>query len=218
MTKTNNEFIIRSISSVFIVGIILSFIYTYSINYSFMFLSVIGLLMNIEWINMTSSTTKGKQMWMWLGIIYILSTILPLFYLKTSMYGSHLLMWLFLLVWCVDTGAYIIGKILGLGKHKITSISPKKSYEGLFGGMITAVVICFIFASIFLPGIKFKLLLISPLLCILEQISDITESYVKRKFNVKDSGNIIPGHGGIMDRFDGFLLTTPSLILLIILL
>lgn len=217
MTEKSKEFLIRSISSVFIVGIILSFIYSYSLTYSFLFIFVTGLMMNIEWTNITSKAEQ-KTKWGFIGIGYIATTMVPLVYLKTSAYGPHLLMWLFLLVWCVDTFAYIVGKILNLGKHKITSISPKKSYEGLFGGMFMAVIICYIFASIFLPDIKLKLLVISPLLCLVEQISDITESYVKRKFDVKDSGSIIPGHGGMLDRFDGFLFTTLFLILFLMVL
>lgn len=215
MTQKSKEFLVRSISSVFIVGIILSFIYSQSLTYSFLFVFIIGLLMNFEWLNITSKSEE-KTKWAVIGTIYISMTMVPLIYLKTSFYGSHLLMWLFLLVWCVDTFAYIVGKIMNLGKHKITSISPKKSYEGLFGGMFMATIICYIFASIFLPEIKLKLLVMSPMLCLLEQLSDITESYVKRKFDVKDSGSIIPGHGGMLDRFDGFLFTTLTLILLLI--
>ncbi len=217
MNEKNKELLIRSVSSVFIVGIILSFVYSYSLIYSFLFVFIVGLLMNVEWSNITSKS-ENKSKWTLIGVAYISATMVPLIYLKMTIYGSHLLMWLFLLVWCVDTFAYIVGKILNLGRHKITSISPKKSYEGLFGGMFMAIIVCYIFASIFLPDIKLKLLVISPLLCLLEQISDITESYVKRKFDVKDSGSIIPGHGGMLDRFDGFLFTTLALILLLMLL
>ena len=217
MNEKNKELLIRSVSSVFIVGIILSFVYSYSLIYSFLFVFIVGLLMNVEWSNVTSKS-ENRSRWTLIGVAYISATMVPLIYLKMTIYGSHLLMWLFLLVWCVDTFAYIVGKILNLGRHKITSISPKKSYEGLFGGMFMAVIVCYIFASIFLPDIKLKLLVISPLLCLLEQISDITESYVKRKFDVKDSGSIIPGHGGMLDRFDGFLFTTLALILLLMLL
>jgi phosphatidate cytidylyltransferase len=117
-------------------------------------------------------------------------------------------MWLFLIVWCVDTFAYIVGAKLHLGNHKITKISPSKSYEGLLGGILGAMAFGFIFACFSLPYIKWRLLLFTPLLCILEQSSDITESFLKRKFNVKDSGNFIPGHGGFLDRYDGFLYTT----------
>ena len=212
--NTNNEFLIRSLSSIFIVISLMSFIYVPSITFSTLFIFIVGMLINIEWMNITSKSDK-KNFWMWLGIGYASLTTVPLINLKLH-YGSHMLMWLFLLVWCVDTFAYIVCKILKLGKHRITTISPKKSYEGLFGGMIGASIICYIFANIFLPDISSKLLIITPLLCILEQTSDIIESYIKRKFNVKDSGSIIPGHGGIMDRFDGFLLTTPVLILFLL--
>jgi phosphatidate cytidylyltransferase len=125
-------------------------------------------------------------------------------------------MWLFLLVWCIDTFAYLVGAKLKLGKHKITKISPNKSYEGFLGGTLAAVIVCYIFAFCRLPEFKNTLLLFSPLLCILEQISDVTESFLKRKFDVKDSGNFIPGHGGFLDRYDGFLFTSLAFLLLLV--
>ena len=73
----------------------------------------------------------------------------------------------------------------------------------------------YIFSSIFLPDLKVILLITTPLLAIIEQLSDIIESAIKRKFNVKDSGHIIPGHGGFLDRFDGFLLTVPAVIIVV---
>lgn len=212
--KLGNELLIRSISSIFIIGITLGFIYISSTTVSILFIFVIGMLMNAEWLKITSKS-NNPILWIWLGICYISLTMVPLVTLKLN-YGPHMLMWLFLLIWCVDTFAYIVGKIFNMGKHKITTISPKKSYEGLFAGMLGASIVCYIFADIFLHDIKLRLLIITPLLCLLEQTSDIIESFVKRKFNVKDSGHIIPGHGGVMDRFDGFLLTTPTLILFLL--
>jgi phosphatidate cytidylyltransferase len=76
-------------------------------------------------------------------------------------------------------------------------------------------VFCCIFARFYLPEYEHLLIYCVPLLCCLEQAGDFTESYVKRKFAVKDSGNIIPGHGGFMDRFDGLLYVTPVLLFLI---
>lgn len=213
----NNELLVRSFSSIFIVGILLSFIYLFNFSLSLLFILNIAILMAYEWNEITKNN-KNPLKWCFLGMGYISLTVLPIFILKEypvflGLNSNHLLMWLFILVWSIDTFAYIIGKTLNLGKHKITKISPKKSYEGLIGGIIGACVICYIFANHFLPEIKNILLFLTPFLCIIEQTSDIAESYIKRKFNVKDSGNIIPGHGGFLDRFDGFLFTTPFLII-----
>lgn len=199
------EGIIRSISGIVIGLFTLSFIYSRSIFFSFSFIFIIGLFMAIEWNNITKDA-KNSKYWVFLGVFYIFITLLPLLKIKfISWYGRHILMWIFILVWSTDTFAYFVGKVLKLGKHKINEISPKKSYEGLLGGIIGSMFFCNIFAKIFLPKYSLILFYFTPILCCIEQIGDFTESYIKRKFDVKDSGNIIPGHGGFLDRFDGFL-------------
>lgn len=205
------ESFLRSISGILIVAVMLSFIYSKSFFYSFSFIFVIGMFMAMEWNDITK-IADDKRKWVFYGIAYISVSLLPLLKIKTLYKGNSLLMWLFLLVWFEDTFAYFIGTILDLGKHKISKISPNKSYEGLFGGMIAATIFCDTFASIFLSEYRIILLFFTPIFCCLEQASDFTESYVKRKFNVKDSGDIIPGHGGFLDRFDGFLYISLSLL------
>lgn len=199
------EGFVRTISGIVIGLFTLLFIYSKSIFFSFSFIFVVGLFMAMEWYNITKEANEQKK-WIFLGVIYIFMTLIPLLKIKfSSWYGRSILMWLFILVWCTDTFAYFVGKVLKLGKHKINEISPKKSYEGLIGGIIGSILFCNIFAKIFLPQYSYVLFYFTPILCCVEQIGDFTESYIKRKFNVKDSGNIIPGHGGFLDRFDGFL-------------
>ena len=171
--------------------------------------------MAMEWGEITSKSGDNgkKNRWFIIGSLYITTTLLPLFFLKMLPNGNHLLMWLFILAWSTDTFAYIVGGKLKLGKHKICSISPKKSYEGLLGGIIASLCFCHLFAYKYLPDYSAMLLYITPFMCCLEQAGDFTESYVKRKFDVKDSGTIIPGHGGFLDRFDGFLYITVALFL-----
>ena len=212
--KIDKEFLLRSFSSIFIVVITLFFIYSHNICFDNILMSFIGIFMAYEWENITSKS-KNKKLLSLIGAVYIMFTITPLLLIKFLDNGEHLLMWLFLLIWSEDTFAYIVGGKMNMGKHKITKISPKKSYEGLFGGMVGALLICGCFANYFLPQYKTLLLISTPFLCILEQLSDITESYLKRKFNVKDSGDIIPGHGGILDRFDGFLYTSIAFLCII---
>ncbi len=202
--KKLSENIIRSVSGIIIILVLLVFIYSHNIFFDICFLFTIGNFMSMEW-GVIVGNSEHKNKWLIIGSIYITITLLPLFILKTMPDGSNLLMWLFLLVWCTDTFAYIVGKTLNLGKHKISSISPKKSYEGLIGGILGSIIICYLFSYKFLPEYKSLLLYFTPLFCCLEQVGDFTESYVKRKFNVKDSGDMIPGHGGFLDRFDGFL-------------
>lgn len=216
------ELLVRGLSGICIILVLLCFIYSNNFMFILSFLFIMASIMSMEWGEMVSKSQDDKNRWFLIGVVYILLTVVPLLNFKLffdmnlySQKANHLLMWLFLLVWSTDTFAYVVGAKLKLGKHKINKISPKKSYEGLFGGIIAASVICYIFASKFLPDVRNSLLLITPLLCCIEQVSDFTESYVKRKFDVKDSGSIIPGHGGFLDRFDGFLFTTLSFLVLL---
>lgn len=199
------EGVIRSISGITIGLFTLSFIYSKSIFFSFFFIFIIGLFMAMEWSDIVKNAENRKE-WVFIGIFYIFISLAPLLKIKFSSWqGRNILMWLFILVWCSDTFAYFVGKVLKLGKHKINEISPKKSYEGLIGGIIGSMFFCNIFARVFLPQYSSILFYFTPIFCCVEQIGDFTESYIKRKFNIKDSGNIIPGHGGFLDRFDGFL-------------
>ncbi|MED1202042.1 phosphatidate cytidylyltransferase [Heyndrickxia acidicola] len=114
-----------------------------------------------------------------------------------------------LLIWATDSGAYFIGK--AMGKHKLwPDISPNKTIEGSIGGIICALVVavCFnLFTSIDIP--MARMLADTALLSILGQLGDLVESAFKRHYHVKDSGNILPGHGGILDRFDSLLFVFP---------
>jgi phosphatidate cytidylyltransferase len=133
-------------------------------------------------------------------------------------YNPSIILLLFILTWTFDTFAYLFG--VKYGKHKMfPSISPKKSWEGFFGGMvftiIAGIISQFYFRSFF-ENIKLELIIIfSIILPFTATLGDFIESYFKRKANVKDSGNIIPGHGGILDRMDAFMITIPVLYILI---
>jgi phosphatidate cytidylyltransferase len=125
--------------------------------------------------------------------------------------GSKLVFFLLLVVWLGDSGAYYVGK--RFGRHKLSPrISPKKTIEGLIGGMsasvITAVVIHFTFFKTF-P--LHHAVIAGVLLSIAGVIGDLAESMWKRSADVKDSGSLLPGHGGLLDRFDSILFTAPIL-------
>ncbi len=125
--------------------------------------------------------------------------------------GYKLVYFLLLVVWLGDTGAYYVGKTFG--KHKLSPrISPKKTIEGLIGGVSASVITALIIHFTFFP--KFPLLhavIAGVLLSVAGVIGDLAESMWKRSAAVKDSGTLIPGHGGFLDRFDSILFTAPIL-------
>lgn len=131
----------------------------------------------------------------------------------TVAYNPILLMSFFTLIWVSDTGAYLVG--ITFGKHRLFErISPKKSWEGFFGGVGFAIIASIAISYLF-PGyltiyqwIGFALVTV-----IFGTWGDLVESMIKRSLGIKDSGNIIPGHGGMLDRFDSTILAAPAIVM-----
>lgn len=119
----------------------------------------------------------------------------------------------FILIWLSDTGAFCVGSLLG--RHKLFErISPKKSWEGFFGGLLFCLVASVVFplcAPESFVGLNFwRMLGLGAVVCVFGTWGDLVESLIKRTLGVKDSGNILPGHGGILDRIDSLLLVVPA--------
>ncbi len=148
-----------------------------------------------------------------LGTIYITFFFLHIIFIRCSNLG-YLNIWLiFISAWATDTFAYFAGRLLG--KHKLCpSISPKKTVEGAVGGVIGCIVfICiYVFFCVKYAGVNANYLyavVFAVLTAVASQLGDLAASCIKRENNVKDYGNLIPGHGGILDRFDSALLISP---------
>ncbi len=111
-------------------------------------------------------------------------------------------------IWINDTGAYLVGSFLG--KHKLyEKISPNKTWEGTIGGVILCIALSFVIAKLF-PQLALKhWIIISVIVAVFGTLGDLVESMLKRMAGVKDTGNIMPGHGGVLDRFDSLLFATP---------
>lgn len=137
---------------------------------------------------------------MFLPLLYPTASFLFLLSLYSE-YGVSTLLWLLVVVAGADTGAYFVGK--SIGKTKFCETSPNKTIEGVIGGVIIAALLGTYFANDNL-GI-FSAFLISVIVAFASVFGDLFESYLKREAGVKDSGNILPGHGGILDRTDGYL-------------
>ena len=148
------------------------------------------------------------------GILYIpvMLLFLPIIYSQKN--GEILIWYVIICGWATDIFAYLAGKILSAKKHKFSKISPNKSVEGCIAGAIGAVVVSLIYTIIcntyFFTNISYiYIILISLLLSIIGQVGDFAASSIKRYNDIKDYGNLIPGHGGILDRIDSILFIAP---------
>ncbi len=150
-----------------------------------------------------------------LGVPYIaigLGAIIAIY----STYGSQIVLWYIFLVWGVDIGGYIFGCSIK-GPKLAPKISPNKTWAGFIGGMLLAVAvsyaICYYYSAVPYANIYACL---AAVLAVFAQIGDLVESSIKRYLGVKDSSNLIPGHGGIFDRIDGLIFAAPVAYLLLI--
>ncbi|MBU2092030.1 MAG: phosphatidate cytidylyltransferase [Alphaproteobacteria bacterium] len=162
---------------------------------------------------MTKIAGVPRGIWLAAGVPAIVLPALSLLFIRDhGEAGLVTALWLLAVVVATDVGAYFAGRTIG-GPKLAPRISPKKTWAGLIGGMVSAGLIGA--GAILLIGVGDIILLVifSALLAVVAQIGDLSESAVKRHFGVKDSGTIIPGHGGLFDRLDGFLTTLPTVAL-----
>ncbi|WP_135077972.1 phosphatidate cytidylyltransferase [Terasakiella sp. SH-1] len=151
------------------------------------------------------SFSKGGKLYFAIGAIYLALPLASFIFLRnTDGIGVQLVYWLALTVVATDTGGYGFGLTIG-GPKLAPRISPKKTWAGLLGGMLCASLVGLILANLFDWQAPVIVALISAALAFIAQVGDLFESHVKRHFDVKDSSNIIPGHGGVLDRMDGMI-------------
>lgn len=166
---------------------------------------------------------KSAQPWAGSKVIkslFGLLTLIPFFWSMVALrsvnmhhdfyYGGALLLFVFSLVWAADSGAYFCGK--RFGKHKLApSVSPGKTIEGFVGGLVSALIVAFIGSIAFdIQSENMVLFFVASLLTIVvSALGDLTESIFKREAGLKDSGNLLPGHGGILDRIDSLTAAVP---------
>jgi len=160
----------------------------------------------------------SAALWTGLGIAYLGAPALALVWLRSAAEsGLAMLIWLLLVVWATDTAAYIAGRLLG-GPRLAPRISPSKTWSGLGGGMLGAGLVGALAAALAGSERLAQAAGLGAALAVVAQIGDLAESALKRRAGLKDSGRLIPGHGGLLDRVDGLLFAAPALALAVLLL
>ena len=158
-------------------------------------------LMVSEWIGLT----RGRPLVRLAAIVYSLAAVVALLWLRHQPgSGRETILWIMACIWATDIGAYVVGRAAG-GAKLASRISPGKTWSGLFGGMAWAAVASAATGYIFGLGHTITLAVIGACLAVVGQIGDLAESAAKRAAGVKDSGTLIPGHGGLLDRVDGLI-------------
>ena len=193
-------------------GVSISYLYLIILFTTAIFISLLYDKASAEEAVREGYRTNGN---LFTSILYValpFSLINFILFEQNGTYNPYILLSMFILLWSSDVGAYVFGMTFGQKNgHKLfPSISPKKSWEGFLGGMICTIAVSFILhTTAILPFNLGHSVAIAAIIVIFGAFGDLVESLFKRNFGVKDSGNIMPGHGGLLDRFDGALIAFP---------
>lgn len=202
-----------------VIGYLMAAIYYINLRFAFlpdMMIFVIGCLVALMFVYVfTYPKYKTEQMLAaFFGVFYV-AVMLSYVYLTREMTAGVYIVWLiFLCSWVCDTCAYCVGKLIG--KHKMAPVlSPKKSIEGAVGGVVGTGLLTLLYGNVFKEamGINTNGVIALAVICmvgaLISMVGDLTASAIKRNYEVKDYGTLIPGHGGILDRFDSVIFTAP---------
>ena len=146
---------------------------------------------------------RGRSFWLAGGLFYAGLSGISLAYLRDN-FGIVAIVFIFAVVWGTDIMAYFTGRAIG-GPKLAPSISPGKTWSGAIGGTISALILGMIVLTAYSEAVTVGLVVLTLLLSVGSQVGDLFESFIKRRFGVKDSSRLIPGHGGVMDRVDGLV-------------
>ena len=206
----NIELLKRLISSVILIVVLLYFLYQDTLFFNF-FLSIVFILTLIEWHKMTF-----KRVYYLPGLFFLFFSFYTVYLIKIN--DSNNLNFVLILLICISTdiGGFLFGRFFK--GPKLTKISPNKTYSGLIGSFLLPLIVINIYNNIVgltdFYEMKLKFYMMILLISAISQIGDLIISYFKRLSKIKDTGKIIPGHGGILDRIDGMIFVFPALHLL----
>ena len=209
----NKELLNRFLSSIFLIPIIIFIIIEGGIIFN-IFIFICFLITLFEWYNMSKKFNHFIP-----GIFFLFFSFFSIYHLRNQLNEDYLYFLLVLLI-CIttDIGGYVIGKLIK--GPKLSKISPKKTYSGMLGSFLFPIIFSYFFLKIqFFDNTIFmssEILIFTILISATSQTGDLVISYFKRISKIKDTGKLIPGHGGILDRIDGMIFAFPvSLIVLL---
>tara|TARA_B100001093_G_C26462110_1_gene856906 strand:+ start:123 stop:758 length:636 start_codon:yes stop_codon:yes gene_type:complete len=199
----SSEFIKRILSSIVLLPLIFFIVIEGSFLFA-IFLMICFFISVLEWINM-SKKLKYKNV----GLIFLLISFLSIYNLRLN-YNDNYILFMYVIIICVSTdiGGYIFGKLFK--GPKLTIYSPNKTIAGMLGGFAMSILAMFVLIHIYEDqNFSIKLLAFVIFISVISQLGDITVSFFKRLAKIKDTGKIIPGHGGLLDRIDGMIFAFP---------
>jgi len=205
----NKELSKRILSSIVLIP--MSFFFIITGSYLFNLFILICLIFTIyEWYLMTK-----KKNYKIIGYFFLLFSFYSVYFVRNELGDNSIFVFIFIILICIctDIGGYVFGKTFK--GPKLTKISPKKTYTGVFGGYFLSIIVILILFNTndyFLKNLEnfgFNFLIFIIMISTVSQIGDIIVSYFKRLSKIKDTGNLIPGHGGILDRIDGMIFAFP---------
>jgi len=176
----------------------------FELDYSVALMALVGTVSAGLLITAIIARHDENRLWSLLGLIYVILPAISLVYLRR--YGDHgltVIIFLLCIVWVTDSMAYFTGKTFG-GPKLWRAVSPKKTWAGVIGGLTGSFIVALLYAR-FLDVSAGRLAFIAVLLAVAAIFGDLFESALKRRFSVKDSSSLIPGHGGVLDRVDGLV-------------
>ena len=199
-----NELLVRTVSGVVMIAIAIAAALVGDYYFAIL-VAAAATAVFYEWTRLS----RGWGVAWWLaGFVYAVAAACALLWIRDRADpglpngGLVLTFWVFIVVWSTDIGAYFAGRAIG-GPKLAPTISPGKTRAGLYGGVVAALVLGSLWA--YVSGLSYVLDILAPVFAVAAQGGDLSESWMKRRAGVKDSGDWLPGHGGVFDRLDGLL-------------
>ena len=202
----------RILSSILLIPITLYLVFEGNVFFNFFILLCLFLTI-YEWVMM-----NNKKIYIFLGVFFLIFSFFTIYKIRNEL-GSEYIHLLFVLIICVSTdiGGYVFGKIFK--GPKLTKISPNKTFSGMMGGLLLSVISIYLYTlaikQIYFIDYRIEIVLIVLIISLVSQVGDLAVSYFKRLSKIKDTGKLIPGHGGILDRIDGMIFAFPFSYILI---